>query len=129
MGEIPFELKRDRTLLSTESYDISTEPYLSHPTRPKYDSSDDKITHERKEQIYFDNWCQQIIRAYGNDILPFENNIDVWRQLWRTIEQSDVIILVVDIRNPLLHIPPSLINEIISKNKRLIVVLTKVDLV
>ena len=52
------------------------------------------------------------------------------KQAESILEQSDIIILVVDIRNPLLHISTSLINEIINNHKKkILVVLTKVDLV
>ena len=33
---------------------------------------------------------------------PYEKNIEFWRQLWRVIERSDVIVQIVDARNPLL---------------------------
>jgi large subunit GTPase 1 len=33
---------------------------------------------------------------------PFEKNLEVWRQLWRVIEKCDIIIQIVDARNPLL---------------------------
>jgi large subunit GTPase 1 len=33
---------------------------------------------------------------------PFEKNIEVWRQLWRVLERSDMAIQIVDARNPLL---------------------------
>lgn len=32
---------------------------------------------------------------------PFERNLSVWRQLWRTIERSQLIVQIVDARNPL----------------------------
>lgn len=34
-------------------------------------------------------------------LTPFERNLEVWRQLWRTIERSDLIVQIVDARNPL----------------------------
>ena len=34
---------------------------------------------------------------------PFEKNIEVWRQLWRVIERSDIVVQIVDARNPLLY--------------------------
>jgi hypothetical protein len=34
---------------------------------------------------------------------PFEKNIEVWRQLWRVIEKSDIVVQIVDARNPLLY--------------------------
>ncbi len=33
---------------------------------------------------------------------PFERNLEVWRQLWRVIERSDIVVQIVDARNPLL---------------------------
>lgn len=33
---------------------------------------------------------------------PFEKNLSVWRELWRVIEKSDVVIQILDARNPLM---------------------------
>lgn len=35
-------------------------------------------------------------------VAPFEKNLEVWRQLWRVIEKSDLLVQIVDSRNPLL---------------------------
>lgn len=35
-------------------------------------------------------------------LTPFERNLDFWRQLWRVIERSDIVVQIVDARNPLL---------------------------
>ena len=32
---------------------------------------------------------------------PFERNIQLWRQLWRVLERSHLIVQIVDARNPL----------------------------
>ncbi len=32
---------------------------------------------------------------------PFERNIEVWRQLWRVIERSHLVVQILDARNPL----------------------------
>ena len=34
------------------------------------------------------------------EIIPFEKNIEVWKQLWRVIEKSDFLLQIVDARNP-----------------------------
>jgi ribosome biogenesis GTPase A len=133
-GSNPIDLtKRLVELKSSIPCDLLSDPCLYHPIRPKWSSSIDKTTHESLEQNYFNEWRKQVqicFKDTQNSITPFENNLDVWRQLWRTIEQSDVILLIVDIRNPLLHIPPSLVDDVVNNhNKKLIVVLTKVDLV
>ena len=35
-------------------------------------------------------------------LTPYEKNLEVWRQLWRVIERSQLIVQIVDARNPLL---------------------------
>lgn len=32
---------------------------------------------------------------------PYERNLEIWRQLWRVVERSDLIVQIVDARNPL----------------------------
>lgn len=32
---------------------------------------------------------------------PFERNIEVWRQLWRVLERSHLVVQIIDARNPL----------------------------
>ncbi|KAJ8489384.1 hypothetical protein ONZ45_g13602 [Pleurotus djamor] len=56
----------------------------------------------------------------------FERNLDVWRQLWRVTEISQIILVLLDSRCPLVHYPPSL-REFLS-NRKVILVLTKVDI-
>ncbi len=34
-------------------------------------------------------------------LTPFERNIEVWRQLWRVLERSHLVVQIVDARNPL----------------------------
>jgi hypothetical protein len=36
-------------------------------------------------------------------LTPFERNIEVWRQLWRVVERCDVVVQIVDARDPLLY--------------------------
>ncbi|RNF18015.1 putative GTP-binding protein [Trypanosoma conorhini] len=59
-----------------------------------------------------------------------ERNLDVWRQLWRTVEQSDVVVIVCDIRYPILHLPLSLLRYIVRQSRKpALVLLNKADLV
>jgi large subunit GTPase 1 len=37
------------------------------------------------------------------NVTPFEKNLEVWRQLWRVIERSDIVVQIVDARNPLFY--------------------------
>lgn len=34
-------------------------------------------------------------------LTPFERNVQLWRQLWRVLERSQLIVQIVDARNPL----------------------------
>lgn len=38
----------------------------------------------------------------GITLTPYEKNLEFWRQLWRVVERSDVVVQIVDARNPLL---------------------------
>ncbi|KAH9044559.1 P-loop containing nucleoside triphosphate hydrolase protein [Lactarius pseudohatsudake] len=58
----------------------------------------------------------------------FERNLEVWRQLWRVTENSQILMVLLDSRCPLLHLPPSLVNFISLPRYRVILVLTKVDI-
>ncbi|KAG8346377.1 putative 50S ribosome binding GTPase [Trypanosoma vivax] len=63
-------------------------------------------------------------------VSSYERNLDVWRQLWRTVEQSDVVIIVTDARYPIVHLPLSLLHYIVrASGKACVVVLNKADLV
>ncbi|KIY67195.1 P-loop containing nucleoside triphosphate hydrolase protein [Cylindrobasidium torrendii FP15055 ss-10] len=58
----------------------------------------------------------------------FERNIEVWRQLWRVTEISQIILVLLDSRCPLLHYPPSLAEYLTLSKRKHILVLTKVDI-
>jgi large subunit GTPase 1 len=78
---------------------------LTVPRRPKWDSSTTPDELERLEKDAFLNWRRGLAELQENhDLLmtPFERNLEVWRQLWRVIERSDVVVQIVDARNPLM---------------------------
>lgn len=85
----------------------------------------------KAEQHYFQEWLQNIYAKYHREHLNhFEHNLEVWRQLWRVLVESDVIALVADVRNPLYHIPVSLYTHVVKTlDKPLVIVLSKVGLV
>ncbi|KAG6837674.1 hypothetical protein H0H93_004950 [Arthromyces matolae] len=56
----------------------------------------------------------------------FERNLEVWRQLWRVTEISQILLILLDSRCPLVHFPPSLASYL--SDRRVILVLTKVDI-
>ncbi|KAG0060300.1 Guanine nucleotide-binding-like protein 1 [Linnemannia elongata] len=104
---------------------------IGFPTRPKWDYSMSREEVDMNEKKMFDAWMDSIYDKYPADELSyFEHNLDVWRQLWRVLEISDIIMIIVDIRHPVIHFPPSLYEYVVNDMKRkLVVVFNKVDLV
>ncbi|KAF5021643.1 hypothetical protein F66182_6301 [Fusarium sp. NRRL 66182] len=78
---------------------------LTVPRRPEWDASTTREELDTRERESFLNWRRGLAELQeNNDLLmtPFERNLEVWRQLWRVIERSDLIVQIVDARNPLL---------------------------
>ncbi|KAI1376622.1 P-loop containing nucleoside triphosphate hydrolase protein [Hypoxylon crocopeplum] len=78
---------------------------LTVPRRPKWDSTTTADELDQLERESFLNWRRGLAELQENDDLlmtPFERNLEVWRQLWRVIERSDLVVQIVDARNPLM---------------------------
>jgi large subunit GTPase 1 len=44
--------------------------------------------------------CNRLSDVHDLLLTPFERNLEVWRQLWRVLERSHLIVQIVDARNP-----------------------------
>lgn len=67
--------------------------------------------------------------SFATTITPFEKNLEVWRQLWRVVERSDIILQIVDARNPLLYLCDDLVRYVVSEMHRAhMLVMNKADL-
>jgi len=89
------------------------------PVRPKWHAKMSKKEVEKNEDAYFTKYVDAIFAKYESDRLNhFEQNLGVWRQLWRVCERSDLLVLVADARYPLFHFPPSLYNYITTVVKK-----------
>jgi large subunit GTPase 1 len=78
---------------------------LTVPRRPQWDSTTTPEQLDRMERDSLLEWRRGLAELQeNNDLLmtPFERNLEVWRQLWRVIERSDLVVQIVDARNPLL---------------------------
>jgi large subunit GTPase 1 len=78
---------------------------LTVPRRPQWDASTTPEELDRLERESLLEWRRGLAELQeNNDLLmtPFERNLEVWRQLWRVIERSDLVVQIVDARNPLL---------------------------
>lgn len=108
---------------------------------------------DANEQSLFGRWLTQtddIVDRWCNPVAPasdapdpsapapeakmphaptsFERNLEVWRQLWRVTEISQILLVLLDARCPLLHYPPALAAHLATAPIRTILVLTKVDI-
>jgi ribosome biogenesis GTPase A len=126
-GFAPLELHH-RDHVWREEFE-STE-IVDMPVRPPYVIGESAEQLEERERGIFHSWMSEVISKYGSRLNYFEMNLEVWRQLWRVIERSDILLLVVDARFPLFHFPPSLYNFVINVIKKpLILILNKTDIV
>ncbi|XP_042896759.1 guanine nucleotide-binding protein-like 1 [Parasteatoda tepidariorum] len=101
------------------------------PKRPPWDFSLSKEQLEMQEQKYFREYVKNLELKFGEQELShFEMNLETWRQLWRVIEFSDIVLQVADIRYPVYHFSPALYDYVIKDLKKsMILVLNKIDLV
>lgn len=77
---------------------------LTVPRRPVWTEDTTSTQLDREEKEAFLRWRRSLAELQENqDLLltPFERNIEVWRQLWRVCERSDLVVQIVDGRNPL----------------------------
>jgi ribosome biogenesis GTPase A len=112
--------------------DLSKSDMIEIPIRPSYNEQMTKGEVDNQEEEYFRNYLHNITticNSSGKQINQFENNLNVWRQLWRVIERSDILLILVDCRWPQYNFPVALYHYITSINKPSLMVLTKVDLV
>ena len=78
---------------------------LTVPRRPPWDKHTTPQDLDQRERASLIEWRRGLADMQETDDLlmtPFERNIEVWRQLWRVIERSDLVVQIVDARNPLL---------------------------
>ena len=84
------------------------------PVRPEWDYDLSKTELEELETESFQSWLKETYEKVPdhNKLSFFEHNLVVWRQLWRVCEISNVLVIVADIRNPIVHLPPSFCNYV-----------------
>ncbi|KAL3620244.1 GTPase LSG1-2 [Castilleja foliolosa] len=106
---------------------------LRIPRRPAWNAKMTVEVLDDNEKRSFLEWRRNLARLEENENLvltPFEKNLDIWRQLWRVLERSDLIVMVVDARNPLFYRCPDLeaYAREIDEHKRTLLLVNKADL-
>jgi large subunit GTPase 1 len=101
---------------------------LTVPRRPQWDAHTTPQELDTRERESLLQWRRGLAELQeNNDLLmtPFERNLEVWRQLWRVIERSDLVVQIVDARNPLLFRSDDLeryVKEVDPKKNNLLLV-------
>ncbi len=102
---------------------------MDFPRRPPWAPGTSKASLEAAEAKYFREYVNRVF-AEHESVSHFELNLETWRQLWRVLEMSDVLLLVVDARFPTAMFPLSLYRSVVVDSRRdMVLVLNKVDLI
>ncbi|NXL90026.1 LSG1 GTPase, partial [Alectura lathami] len=107
--------------------------FLRIPRRPHWDRTTSAEDLKQAERESFLEWRRQLAHLEEEKKLiltPFERNLEFWRQLWRVIERSDIVVQIVDARNPLLFRCQDLESYVkeVSKDKENMILINKADL-
>ncbi|KAJ3384105.1 hypothetical protein HDU84_003186 [Entophlyctis sp. JEL0112] len=101
---------------------------LTVPRRPVWDGIASPEIQKHRERESFLEWRRGLVELEeekGLLMTPYERNIEVWRQLWRVIEKSDLVIQIVDARNPTLFRSVDLesyVRQVDNKKKNLLLI-------
>ncbi|XP_075769564.1 guanine nucleotide-binding protein-like 1 [Pelodiscus sinensis] len=103
---------------------------LDFPKRPPWSYQMSKEQVLAREEKCFRDYLEGIYSTYQPCQLSyFEHNLETWRQLWRVLEMSDIILLITDVRHPVINFSPALYDFVTKEmRKNLILVLNKIDL-
>ncbi|KAH8273434.1 hypothetical protein KR018_000601 [Drosophila ironensis] len=107
--------------------------HLKIPRRPKWDSETTAAELDQAENEAFLNWRRDLAVLQEDEeiiMTPYEKNLEFWRQLWRVVERSDVVVQIVDARNPLLFRSLDLERYVkeVGPNKMNVILVNKSDL-
>jgi len=106
---------------------------VSIPRRPAWHEGQSREELETSERGAFLAWRREMADLEENKgylLTPFEKNLEVWRQMWRVLERAQLVIQIVDARNPLLFRCEELERYVadIDKSKRCLLLVNKADL-
>ncbi|KAL3096799.1 hypothetical protein niasHT_026180 [Heterodera trifolii] len=105
---------------------------LRIPRRPRPNTYEDAEHLNALEAEEFVAWRRQLAKLSERNIVitPFERNLEIWRQLWRVVERSHLVVQIVDARNPLLFrsVDLELFVSEVDPKKRSLLLVNKADL-
>jgi ribosome biogenesis GTPase A len=106
-------------------------PIIPVPKRPPWRRDMSAGELEQQEQAMFVKWTEGIFAQYDRSQLNhFEHNLEVWRQLWRAIERSDLAVFVLDARLPFFHFQQAMWDYVTKDmGREAVICINKADLV
>lgn len=118
--------------VAAEKQHIDKKNLLKIPRRPKWTTDMSAADLQTKENLSFLEWRRGLAMLQEDDgllLTPYEKNLEFWRQLWRVVERSDVVIQIVDARNPLLFRSEDLERYVkeVSEHKMNMILVNKAD--
>jgi len=105
---------------------------LPIPRRPQWTglTAEQLKEEENKNFLEWRRSLASIQEEYDCVVTPYEKNLEFWRQLWRVIERSDLVIQIVDSRHPMVFRSQDLEKYVkeVSPLKNNLVLINKADL-
>lgn len=135
LREMKEEARKALVPCTEEQQELGDNYFIEYdfPKRPKWSYEMSKEQLDANENRYFFKYITYLEKTHYDDMksLSFcELNLETWRQLWRVLELSDIVLTIVDARFPTLMFPPSLYHYVTTDlGKGMILVINKVDLV
>lgn len=117
---------------AAEKKHIDKKDLLKIPRRPKWTAETTAEELHIQENHSFLDWRRNLALLQEDEAIlmtPYERNLDFWRQLWRVVERSDVVVQIVDARNPLLFRSEDLEKYVkeVSADKMNMILVNKAD--
>lgn len=105
---------------------------VSIPRRPQWTEGMSVEELTTLENDAFADWRRGLFESAqqeGLHLTPYERNLDFWRQLWRCVERSDLIVQILDARDPHFYHSQDLTRyvEEVGPNKRVMLLVNKAD--
>uniref|UniRef100_T1J4B8 Large subunit GTPase 1 homolog n=1 Tax=Strigamia maritima TaxID=126957 RepID=T1J4B8_STRMM len=106
---------------------------LPIPRKPKWSKEMSAKEYNQLEYSTFMDWRRDLadLQEQADIVLtPFEKNFELWCQLWHVVDRSDIVIQIVDARDPLLYFSTDLEKYLqeVDPSKRSTVLINKSDL-
>lgn len=104
---------------------------LTVPRRPLWKlgvTAEEQLTKERDSFLDWRRHLNELQTKLGAAVTPYERNLELWKQLWRTLEKSDIVLILLDARNPLLFRCEDLEKYAAEQKCKCILLLNKADL-